>query len=45
MRIFRGKLENFSSCLAKILRNYKKYFEEIFGNLEKMIDGRIIADL
>ncbi len=26
------------TCLVKILRNYKKYFEEIFGNLEKMIE-------
>ncbi len=39
MRIFRGKLENFSSyLLCEILRNYNKYFEEIFGNLEKMIE-------
>ncbi len=26
------------TCFMKILRNYKKYSEEIFGNLEKMID-------
>ncbi len=29
------------TCFVKILRNYKKYFEEMFGNLEKMI----MADL
>ncbi len=32
------------SCFVKILTNYKKYFEEIFGNLQKMIEERMIAD-